>query len=210
MTFLSEQQFDEHGNIEVFVKKRKILETYDQQADGTVKGQARIKFEYGNCTRDDVLVVGNLAAAEAMVLDEGVVFPCYGSPPLNHIDADSRLAHLISMAAANIGTFSKRGNGNTIVCHPSLTETVRDCFTKIKTIQQYDEESEDMIDVEAPYFASEPEIIETALASNEQVLVLYRGTDDSDQPLIYVHGEGLLLNNKIAEVHYYGKFVDLP
>jgi hypothetical protein len=210
MTFISTQEFDADGNINVIVKRRQILETSEAQSDGTVKGQARIKFEHGALTRDDLVPIGNLRGAEAMALEEGNIFWGYSSPPINHINADSKLAHIIGMASANVGTFSKRGNANTIVCHPSLTASVRDCFTKIKTISQYDEASEDMIDVEVPYFKTEPNVIENDMADTDKVLVLYCGEEAGDQALIYVEGEGLLKNSKVAAVEHYGKFVRIP
>ena len=66
-----------------------------------------------------------------------------------------------------------------------------------------------MIDVQIPYFPNEPELFEDDLMNPDQVLVIYRGQDDSDQPLIYVEGEGLLMNNKLALVEDYGKFIDI-
>ena len=66
-----------------------------------------------------------------------------------------------------------------------------------------------MIDVQIPYFPTEPELFEDDLMNPDQVLVIYRGQDDGDQPLIYVEGEGLLMNNKVALVEDYGKFVDI-
>jgi hypothetical protein len=210
MTFISTQEFDDDGNINVVVKRRRILEAGETQADGTVKGSARIKFEYGSLTRKDIIPVGNLCGAEAMALEEGNIFWGYSSPPINHINADSKLAHMIGMAAANIGTFSTRGNGNTIVCHPVLAETVRDCFTKMKTISKYDEALDGMTDVEVPYFEIAPNVIENDMAATDTVLVMYCGEDATDQSLIYAPGEGLLKNNKIAAVEHYGKFVRIP
>lgn len=209
MTFLSKQAFDDDGKIKVIVKKRKILESGEQQDDGTIKGKARVKFEYGELTRDDLVEVGNLRAAEVMAMEEGEIFWGYSCPPLNHIDDDCKLAHMISMAASNIATHSKRGFGNTIVCHPSIANDIRECFTKQKLVDQYDEESDGMVEVPVPYFPNEPELFEDDLMNPEQVLVIYRGEDDGDQPLIYVEGEGLLMNNKITEVEHYGKFVDI-
>jgi hypothetical protein len=210
MTFISTQEFDADGNINVIVKRRRILETSEAQDDGSVKGQARIKFEHGVLTRIDLVPIGNLRGAEAMALEEGNIFWGYSSPPINHIHADSKLAHMIGMASANVGTFSKRGNANTIVCHPTLTESVRDCFTKMKTISQYDEATQDMIDVEVPYFKTEPNVIENDMADTDKVLVLYCGEEAGDQALIYVEGEGLLKNSKVAAVEHYGKFVRIP
>ena len=210
MTFISTQEFEDDGNVNVIIKRRRIFETGEKQDDGTVKGSARIKLEYGALTRADLEPIGNLCGAEAMALEEGNIFWGYSSPPINHINADSKLAHMIGMAAANIGTFSKRGNGNTIVCHPSLAESVRDCFTKMKTISQYDEATDNMIDVEVPYFKTAPNVIENDMADTDKVLVLYCGEEAGDQALIYVQGEGLLKNSKIAAVEHYGKFVRIP
>ena len=209
MTFLSTQSFDDDGKINVIVKKRKILESGERQEDGSIKGKARIKFEYGELTRDDLVAVGNHRAAEVMAMEEGEIFWGYSCPPLNGVDDDCKLAHMISMAASNIATHSKRGFGNTVVCHPSIADQIRESFTKQKTVEEYNEESENMVEAKIPYFPKEPELFEDDAMDNTQVLVLYRGEDDGDQPLIYVEGEGLLMNNKIAHVEHYGKFVDV-
>ena len=209
MTFISQQTFDADGNIKVIVKRRKILEVGETQEDGSVKGQARVKFEYGDLTREDLTAVGNLRAAEVMAMEEGKVFWGYAHPPLNNVEDDCKLAHMISLAASNIATMSKRGFGNTVIVHPTNAELIRESFTKQKTIEQYDEETDGMIDVQIPYFPTEPELFEDDLMNPDQVLVIYRGQDDGDQPLIYVEGEGLLMNNKVALVEDYGKFVDI-
>jgi hypothetical protein len=209
MTFISQQTFDADGNIKVIVKRRKILEVGETQEDGSVKGQARVKFEYGDLTREDLTAVGNLRAAEVMAMEEGEVFWGYSCPPLNNVAEENKLAHMISLAASNIATHSKRGFGNTIVCHPSNADRIRDAFTKEKTVKQYSAEVDDMVDMQIPYFPHEPQVFEDEIMNETQVLVIYRGDDDGDQPLIYVEGEGLLLNNKVALVEHYGKFVDI-
>lgn len=208
MTFLSEQSFDEDGVIKVVVSKRKILESGEVK-DGILTGKARVKFKYEELTRDDVIPMGNRLAAEVHVLEEGEVFWAISTPPLNHVPKDSHFAHRISLAQSNINSNGGRGRGNTIICHPSVTEQVRACFDKQKTIEQMNA-AEQMVEVQIPYFQNEPEIIEHDLASDESVLVLYRGERDSDQALIYVDGEGLLMNDKLAAIETYGKFVRIP
>ena len=211
MTFLSQQSFDAEGKIKTIKQKRKILETVESTEDGILKGQARVKFEYDELTREDLVPMGNLRAAEAHVLEEGEVFWGMSTPPLNHVDRDAWLAHRISMAAANIGANSKRGNGNTVVCHPSVREQVEQCWDKTKMVKQYIEEIDDMVEIPQPYFPTGPlEVFENELAPEDSVLVIYRGEDETDQPLIYVEGEGLLLNNKVTDVENYGKFVRIP
>jgi len=209
MTFLSQQSFDADGQIPVIKKKRKILKEDEVQEDGSIKGKAEVKYEHEYLTRDDLLEVGNIRAAELMVMDEGEVFWGYGAPPLHGIDEDCKLAHMLSLAASNIATMTKRGFGNTMIVHPTRAAEVRDSFTKQKWVQQYSEEKDDMEDVQIPYFPAEPEVFEDDGMNPEQVLVIYRGQEDGDQPLIYVEGEGLLLNSKIALVEDYGKFVDI-
>ena len=208
MTFLSQQNFDDNGEIKVIKQKRKILEE-GEIVDGKLKGKARVKFEYESLTREDLTEVGNLRAAEVMAMEEGEIFWGYGSPPLNGVDDENVLAHRISLAASNIATMSKRGFGNTIIVHPTRAEEVRDAFTKQKTVEQYDEASDSMQPAQIPYFPVEPEVFEDDAMNPEQVLVLYRGTEDGDQPLIYVDGEGLIMNSKVALVEDYGKFVDI-
>jgi hypothetical protein len=208
MTFLSEQSFDENGVIKVVVKKSRVLESGEVK-DGVLTGKARVKFKYEELTRDDVLPMGNRLAAEVHVLEEGEVFWGISTPPLNHVPKDSHFAHRISLAQSNINSNGGRGRGNTIICHPSVTVRVRACFDKLKTIQQMTATKE-MVDVQVPYFQNEPEIIEHDLAAENSVLVIYRGSNDSDQPLIYVEGEGLLMNDKISAIETYGKFVRVP
>lgn len=213
MTFLSEQSFNSDGVIKTIIKRRKILEmdTAQTQEDGTVKGKARIKFDYGDLTVEDIVPQGNLRGAEAFVLTEGEVFWAMSCPPLNHIAEDTRLAHRVSMAISNIGSNSQRGAGNTIVCHPSCRAQVDAMFDKMKTVDQYDEATDNMIEVQKPYFGElTPAIFEDELVDDDVLLVLYRGESDEDQPLIYVDGAGLLMNNHVAKVEHYGKFVRIP
>ena len=220
MTFLSTQTFDADGKIPVIVKKRKILESVESTEDGKMTGKARIKYDYENLTRNELLPFPTLDSAEAFVLSEGEIFGSTSTPPLNHVEPDSRFAHRITNGMANISYASNRGRGNTIVCHPSVTEQVKAGFDKLKTIQQHmpldgDEENKhpdnwELTDMQIPYFPTEPEVIENEFAPDDAVLVLYRGTEDGDQPLIFIDGEGLLLNNKIAETYGYGKFVRIP
>jgi hypothetical protein len=211
MTFLSEQSFDEDGNIKTFIKKKNTAESVATQDDGSVKAQVRVKFEYGNLTAEDITPIGNLCGAESLVLTQGDIFWGMSTPPLNHIAEECRLAHRVGMAAANIGDKSKRGQGNTIVCHPTVRDKVDAMFDKIKTVQKYDEATEDMQDVEVPYFPNGPlTVFEHDLAPDDSVLVLYRGDSDEDQPLIYVEGHGLVTNSKVVAVEHYGKFVRIP
>jgi hypothetical protein len=211
MTFLSEQNFDNDGVIKTIIKKRKILDSSETQDDGTIKGKARIKFEYGEFTAADIVPQGNLRGAEGMVLTEGEVFWAMSCPPLNHVEVECRLAHRVCMAISNIGDNSQRGAGNTIVCHPSVREQVDAMFTQMKTVDQYDEETDSTIEVKRPYFDGDiPSIFEDDLVDDDVLLVLYRGENDEDQPLIYVDGAGLLMNNHVAKVEHYGKFVRIP
>ena len=57
MTFLSEQSFDEDGNIKTFIKKKNTAESVATQDDGSVKAQVRVKFEYGNLTAEPLLSI---------------------------------------------------------------------------------------------------------------------------------------------------------
>jgi hypothetical protein len=208
MTFIPVKTFDENGEFKVINKRRKILKEGEVQEDGSIKGKAEVKLEYGTLTRENLNTdVGNLAAAEVLALEEFEIFWGMGTPPLNHVDPDSHLAHRISMAAANIGDATKRGRGNTVVCHPSVRDKVDNCWDKIKTVKQYDETVDDMVDVQRPYFQEPLEVIEHDAAPEDSVLVLYRGEDETDQPLIYIEGEGLLMNSAITNVENYGKFV---
>lgn len=211
MTFLSNQSFDDEGKINVIVKRRRILESGEvDPKTGTLKGKARIKFDYGSLTKANVIPFGNELAAEVFVLEEGEVFWGMSTPPLNHVDKDCHLAHRISLAASNIAGASKCGAGNTIVCHPSLAARVNQCFDKVKTVDQFNPKTEELEEVQKPYFIEPLEVIEHDLAPDNAVLVIYRGQEDGDQPLIYVDGEGLIVNNEVAPVETYGKFVRMP
>jgi hypothetical protein len=210
MTFLSKQSFDADGKIKTIKSKRKILETVESTEEGILKGQARVKFEYDELTRDDLTPVDSLESAEALVLEEGEVFWSMGTPPLNHIAPEDRAAHRISTAAASIADRTKRGPGNTVICHPSNTAIVEDCWERTKTVDQYLPGMETPIKVAAPYFPNGPlTVFEDARAPEDKVLVIYRGADDDDQPLIYVEGEGLIKNSKVVDVENYGRFVRL-
>jgi hypothetical protein len=211
MTFLSEQSFDEDGNIKTFIKKGHDTESFDIQTSGLAKAQVRVKFKYGNLTADDITPIGNLCGAESLVLTEGEVFWGMSTPPLNHIAENCRLAHRVGMAAANIGGHSTRGVGNTIVCHSTVRDKVDAMFDKMKIVQKFDEATDDMQDVEVPYFPNGPlTVFEHDLAPEDSVLVIYRGETDEDQPLIYVEGAGLVTNSKVVAVEHYGKFVQIP
>jgi len=222
MTFLSQQSFDVDGKIQVVKKKRKILEEAEQQKDGTIKGKARVKFEYGELTREDLdpnFAGSNLAAAEAYVLEEGNIFWGMSTPPLNHIKPEAQLAHRISNARAKIANFSKRGMGNTVIFHPRVLDRIEEAKVAIKVTEvaqpgpNYENDPDDivMVEQEKPYFGEdEVEFIPHEMAPEDKVLVMYRGTGDDDQPLIYVEGEGLVLNNSVADVETYGKFVRIP
>jgi hypothetical protein len=120
MTFIPVKTFDENGEFKVIKKRRKILKEGEVQEDGSIKGKAEVKLEYGTLTRENLNTdVGNLAAAEVLALEEFEIFWGMGTPPLNHVDPESHLAHRISMAAARIlVTHSKRGRGNTVDLSP--------------------------------------------------------------------------------------------
>lgn len=211
MTFLSEQSFDADGNIKTIIKKGKVFESGEVQDDGTIKGKARVEYKYGELTVDDVTPIGNLCGAEVLALTEGEFFWGSSTPPLNHIEEDHRLAHRVGMASANISDRSKRGVGNTIVCHPDLREAIDAMWDKEKTVQKYDEETEEMQDTQVPYFPNGPmQVFEHDLAPDDSVLVIYRGEGPEDQPLIYVDGHGIVANNKVTDVENYGKFVKIP
>jgi len=210
MTFLSKQSFDADGKIKTIKAKRKVLESVESTEDGILKGQARVKFEYDELTREDLTPAESLEAAEALVLEEGEVFWGMGTPPLNHIAPEDRAAHRISTASASIGDRTKRGYGNTVICHPSAKAVVDDCWERTKTVDQYLPDSEEPIKVVVPYFPQGPlTVFEDARAPEDKVLVIYRGESDDDQPLIYVEGEGLIKNSKVIDVENYGRFVRL-
>lgn len=216
MTFLSEQSFDVDGKIKTIKKKRKIMkmDTVEEQEDGSIKGKAEVKFEYGELTRDDLTPVGNLLAAEVYVLEEGNVFWGASTPPLNHIDESSRLAHRIGNAAANIANFSKRGMGNTVIFHPSVIDRIEEAKVAQKEVKVPVDPTDPDTEMKTeykPYFQEgQVEFIEHDAAPEDKVLVIYRGPGDDDQPLIYVEGEGLVMNNTVADVETYGKFVRIP
>lgn len=208
MSFISVEHFDENGEFKVFKSQRRVLEEIDEQDNGIIKGKARVKNEYVTLDQTDIVPVDNLLEAEKMALEEFEIFYSISTPPLNHIPQENWLAHRISTAAANIATMSKRGFGNTVICHPSLRSQVDACWDKTKTVQEFDPNTEEMIEREKPYFpAGAYEVFEHPDADTQSVLVMYRGETPQDQPLIYIENHGLLLNNRIADVEFYGKFV---
>ena len=217
MTFLSTQTFDENGEVHGLSKiEREFTLEEQHQATGIAKGKIKSKFKTEPYTADDAIAFGNIAGAEAHVLTEGEVFWGLSAPPIRHIAEHNRSAQRISNAMANIATKSGRGAGNTVVYNPAFAEAIEQAKVATKTVKvpqpgpniENDPEDFEMVEQEVPYFQDPDSIawIEHDLAPEDKVLVLYRGTEDSDQPLIYVEGAGLILNNKLSAVDGYGKF----
>lgn len=207
MSFIIVTNFDENNEIKVFKKMNMDLESYEKEDNGSFRGKVRVKHDYSSL-KSDAAVPMTLAEAERHVLEPFSVFWPYSNPPLNNIPPENHLAHRMAMAAANIGASTGRGIANTVVCHPSQREKVDACWDKTKMVDQYDPLTDDTVAVEKPYFPQGPfEIFEHPNAPEDSVLVMYRGEDETDQPLYYVDGHGLLLNSEVIDVGRYGKFV---
>ena len=217
MTFLSTQTFDDNGEVRVFtgLDRKATLKDFDKDTGvGTAQIASTAKTE--SYTAEDAIPFGNALGAEAHVLTEGEVFWGVSTPPIRHIAEENRSGLRISNAMANIATHSKRGFGNTVIYNPVFAEAIEQAKTALKTIKvpqpgpNFEEDPEDveLVDQEVPYFEDPDAIawIEHANAPDDKVLVLYRGTDDTDQPLIWVEGTGLIMNSKMAAVETYGKF----
>jgi len=217
MTFLSTQNFDENGEVHGLSKvEREITLSEERQPNGLVKGKMKNKFKTEPYTAADAIAFGNVAGAEAHVLTEGEVFWGLSAPPIRHIKEEYRSAQRISNAMANIATKTGRGAGNTVVYHPDFAEAIEQAKVALKTVKvpqpgpnhENDPNDVEMVEQEVPYFQDPDSIdwIEHTGAPEDKVLVMYRGTEDSDQPLIYVEGAGLILNDKLSAVDGYGKF----
>lgn len=218
MTFLSTQSFDENGEIKVVEKKRKVLETVDEEQtnldQGVVTGKARVKFEYKKLTADDIKPFHNLVSAETHVLTPGALFGYLSSPPMNGLPEDQHAPYNIKRALANIATMTKGAFGNVVVYHPSNEKRIEEIKVAEREVEvpanPMDPECEVMVKEKKPYFAEGAvEFVPSEYIDDDVVLAFYRGIDDGDQPLIYVDGHGLLENNTRSEVRNYGKFVDL-
>jgi len=209
MSFIPQQEFNEDGVIETIVKKRKILESVESQEDGKVTGKARVKIETGTLTAEDCQPYHSIEEAEGMILTECEIFWPMSRPPLNHIPESEHNAYRLSRAIANIGEMSKRGPGNTIIVYPELRAKVEAALEMQREVEQpnpFDPEGEPQ-KVQMPYFDPKPRIIEHEEAPDDTVLVIYMGEEENDQPLVWVEGYGLILNNKVTDVENYGKFV---
>jgi hypothetical protein len=220
MTFLSTQTFDSDNEIKVVTKKRKILDEasgMDVQADGTIKAKARIKFDYGAVTKDDVTPFASIEDAEAYLLEEGNMFWAMGCPPINYIEEDSRFAHRISNAMANISMRGKRGFGNTVVYHPSCKESIALAISAIRIPDKLPDDltSEEQVmwtmqNQPRPYLNEHVNYIEHDGAPDDTVLVMFLGDDPTTLPLMFADGFGLVVNNHVADAENCGKFVRIP
>jgi hypothetical protein len=208
MSFLSIQEPDSQNQILVISKISADLVSLNS---GNATGKAKIKFETKPIETEKIIPFNSVDEAETYVLENGNVFYSMSTPPLNHVEVDARLAHRISIAKANIAANSRRGMGNTIICHPNLMDKVNNCWNKIKSVMVYNPLTEQSELVEQLYFSNGPlQVYTTPNAPEDQVLVLYRGEKDTDQPLIYIPGSGLYLNSALSDVESYGKFVRIP
>ena len=109
-----------------------------------------------------------------------------------------------------------RGQGNTIVYHPDMLPVLEDMEQRLhnKLLEQLKEAAKLLIDPAAQQ--EEPELqklsehynmIEHIDAPEDKVLVMYKGTDPADQPLIFIEDEGLLFNSVYAPYTHYGRYV---
>lgn len=194
MTFLSVQSFDANGEIKVFAKRRQILDKIEEHIDnkGTneapmIKGKARIKYETNTMTEEDITPFNSIEEAEEYVLDPDNLFMFISMPPVKANNDDEKFILHARRASANISSRTNRGFGNTVVYHPS------------------NERHADLLRRD-PEFAG-VEFFENERTTDEGILILYRGENEIDQPLIYVPGKGLLMNGTLVDVDFYGKFV---
>ena len=193
-SFLSKQSFNENGEIEVFMKRRLILDQVDEEFESdpqnnmrpSIKGKARVKYETNALTKDDVMPFNSIEEAEEHVLEPFEVFDFISKPPLHDVPEEEKIFKHIHRAMANVASMSKRGFANTMVYHPSNQAFV----------DQVDEKLEEDLD-----YIAHDKMVENC------VLVIYRGEEDIDQPLIYVEGHGLLVNNKLTDIINYGNFI---
>jgi len=217
MTFIPVQTFDNDGTVEVLIKKEKVLESIDTSSVDTsngrnlVKGKARIKNKNGVLSRDDLTPYSTLTDAEQFVLTPDEVFWFVSSPPMRFIAPEALNAAKISRAMANISTMSKHGFGNTVIYNPVFSDQIEEAKVaqKEKEVHCDPNDLEKTMTIKEPYFNEDVEFIEHPNAPDDCVLVLYRGSEKTDQPLIYIDGEGLLLNNSLSDVGNFGKFVRL-
>lgn len=219
MTFIPQQTFDEDGAVQLLktIERTFIAEADDDStADNVVKGKLKTNFKTEAYTADDAVSFQSLEDAEAYALTEGNVFWGMSAPPIRHIEQKNQSGQRISNAMSNIATKTKRHGGNTVVYHPDFAEAIAEAKVATKIVKQpipgpnYESDKSDVrfVDVDVPYFNDPDSIewIEHSGAPKDKVLVMYRGTEDSDQPLVYVDGAGLILNNRHTTVEYYGKF----
>lgn len=220
MTFLSVQTFNDDGVVEALSQIEKTFTAEEaQQPNGLVRGKIHNEFKTETYSAEDAIAFPDTLGAEAFVLTECEVFWPNSAPPIRHVTPESRAAHRIALAMSNIATKSKRGAGNTVIYNPAMAEDIEQAKTAIKTTMEwqpgpnYENNKNDMVQVTVskPYFSNPEEIdwIEHENAPEDKVLVLYRGKEAVDQPLIYVEGTGLILNSRFADVGGYGKFTKI-
>jgi hypothetical protein len=183
MTFLSQQQLED-GKLKGLKSVKGNLEKFDKES-----GHAQIKVNYESEDIDlsTAIPATTLDQAEQIVLQSYDVFSPLSTPPSYH-PPEEQFGQNARRAVNNIQSMTGRAAGNTIIYHPAQEE-------KVRTIV-------DLLHDNMEYIASE-----NCLES--RILVMYRGTSDLDQPLIYVDGTGIVLNNVFADANYYGKFVKI-
>lgn len=212
MTFLSTQTLDDNGKLKVVVDKRKILESGEVK-DGKLTGKARVKYEYGELDESEIRPFSSIEEAESFIMDEGELFWAMSTPPLNHIDDSAKLAHRMANARANIMASVKRNGIVTILYHPSVQNRIDEAkvaMREMESVNPMDPEG-DMIVTQVPYFEDDfTEFVPHDGMPDDTVLVLFKGSADEDQGIIYVEGHGLALNDKVTDPENYGKFVRIP
>lgn len=174
----------------------KAKDYFDKPEEGeepvrrSIKGKVKLDFKTEELNLDDVIPVASLDEAERMIFEDEI-FPMLSMPPIDHIEKEDHLAHTINRACYNISNNNKRGVGNTIVFNPSISEEMKSAM-------------------ENEMFQHNVECFPTPNCPEDEILVLYRGTEDSDHGIIFVDNKdksGILLNSTFAPADTYGRVI---
>lgn len=183
MTFLSQQSLED-GKLKGLKKAKGSLEKFDKESG---KAQIKVNYESEDIDLTTAIPAATLDEAEKIVLQTYDVFGPLSTPPSYH-PPEEQFANNARRAVNNIQTMSGRAAGNTVVYNPSQEE-------KVRTIV-------DVLHNNMEYIASDN-------CPEERILVMYRGTADVDQPVIFVEDTGIVLNSVFADSRTYGKFVKI-
>ena len=164
----------------------------------SIKGKVKLGFETEDVAVDELMPASSVADAEKLVFEEEI-FSNLSMPPVRHVPPQLMFAYTIARACGNVNTRCGRGPANTLVYNPVIQPEVDELEKKMAELTRLQISAEQKLN-----------LVPTDNCPKDKVLVMYRGAEECDQPLIFVdNGEssGLLLNNTFADAEDYGKII---